>query len=84
MNEVNNSKSVTRKLNISNDNSKTNYGVGIEFTYNTEVLISNLCDYNDEYIIVKSIITVTAAPATQVALKKFEPFTKYIRKMEKQ
>ena len=45
--EANDSKFVTRKWNITNDNSKSNYGAGNEITYNTEVLKSSLCDYND-------------------------------------
>ena len=44
MNEANNSKFVTRKWNIVNDQSNGNYGVGNEIIYNTEVLKSNLCD----------------------------------------
>ena len=36
--EANGFKFVTRKWNIVNDNSKTNYAVGNEITYNTEVL----------------------------------------------
>ena len=47
LNEANDSKFVTRKWNIVNDQSNPNYGVGNEITYNTEVLKSNLCDYND-------------------------------------
>ena len=47
LNESNDSKFVTRKWNIVNDNSNANYSVGNEITYNTEVLKSNLCDYND-------------------------------------
>ena len=49
LNEESNSKFVTRKLNIVNDQSNVNYDVGNEIVYNTEVLISNLCDYNDTY-----------------------------------
>ena len=64
LNEANDSKFVTRKWNIVNDNLKVNYGVGNEIIYNTEVLKSNLCDYNDAYILVRGNITVTAAPAT--------------------
>ena len=44
LNEVNDSKFVTRKWNIVNDNSKVNYEDGNEITYNTEVLKYNLCD----------------------------------------
>ena len=35
----------------------------------TEILKSNLCDYNDAYILVTGDINVVAAPATQVAFK---------------
>ena len=34
------------------------YGVGNEVAYYTEVLKSNLCDYNDAYILVKGYITI--------------------------
>ena len=37
LNEANDSKFVKRKWNIANDNSKANYGVGNEMTYNTEI-----------------------------------------------
>ena len=60
-----------KKWNIFNDNSRANYGEG---NYNTEVLISNLCNYNDAYILVRGDITVRAAPCA--------PFTKYITKID--
>ena len=85
MNEANDSKFVTRKWSIVNDNSKSNYGAGNEISYNTEVLKYNLCDYNDAYIsILRGDITVKAAPATQVAFKNCAPFTKCITKFIKQ
>ena len=59
-----------------------NYHVGNEIIYNTEVLKSHLCDFNDAYILVKGNITVTAAPETQVAFKNFAPFTKCITKID--
>ena len=40
---------LSRKWNIVNDNSRMNYDVGEEITYNTKVLKSNLCDYNNPY-----------------------------------
>ena len=52
LNESTNPKFVTRKWNIVNDQSNTNYNVGNEIIHNTEVLKSNLCDYNDAYILV--------------------------------
>ena len=44
LNDANDSKFVTRKWNIVNDNSSENYCVNYEIKYNTEVLKSNLCD----------------------------------------
>ena len=80
LNEASNSKFVTRKWNTVNDNSKANYDVGNEIIYNTEVLKSNLCDYNGTYILVR--VTITAAPTTQVAFKNSAPFTKFITKVD--
>ena len=51
-----------RKWNTVNDNSKANYNIGNEITYNTKVLKSKLYDYNDTDILVKGDITVTGAP----------------------
>ena len=82
LNEANNYKFVTRKWNIVNDNSKSNYDATNESTYNTEILKSNLYDYNDAYILVRGNITDAAAPATQVAFKNFAPFTKCITKID--
>ena len=71
-------KFLTRKWNIVNVQSNANYDVGNEIVYNTEVLKSNLCDYNDPYILVKDDITVIAPPATQVSFKNCASFTKCI------
>ena len=79
-------KFVTRKWNIVknivNYQSNENYNVGNEIIYDTEVLKSNLCDYNDAYILVRMDIIVTVAPATQVAFKNCAPFTKCITKID--
>ena len=77
--EGNNFKFVTRKWNIVNNNS--NYGVGSEFIYNTEALKSNLCDYNDTYILVTGNITIIRHQTKQVAFKNCAPFTKGITKI---
>ena len=52
LNEAGNSKFVTRKWNIVNDQSNynANYSASNKITYSTEVFKSNLCDYNDAYI----------------------------------
>ena len=82
LNEINNTKFVTRKWNIVNDNSKSNYDAGNEIIYNTEVLKSNLCDYNDGNILVRGDITVRVNHETQVAFKNYAPFTKCITKID--
>ena len=76
LNEASDSEFATRKWNIVNNNWKAYYGVQNEIKFNTEVLKPNLCDYDDAKVLVRSDITVTAAPATQVAFKNCAPFTK--------
>ena len=46
------------------------------------LLKSNLCDYNDAYIVVKGDITIRAAPQTQVTFKNYAPFTKCITNID--
>ena len=80
MNEANDLKFVTRKWNIVNDTSMTNCDVGSEIIYNTELLKSNLYDYNDAYILVRGNITIIGHQVTQVTFKNSAPFTKCIKK----
>ena len=83
LNEAKEFKFVTKKCNIVNDDSKANYGVGNEVTYNAEVLKSNLCDYNDAYILVRGDITIAGRNvAIKVAFKNSAPFTKCITKID--
>ena len=82
LNEANDCKLVTRKWNIANDNSNSNYAASNKISHNTKILKSNLCDYNDAYILVTGGITVVAAPATQVAFTNCAPFTKCITKID--
>ena len=74
--EANNSKFVTVKWNTFNDNSKANDNTANEIIYNTEVLKSNLCDYNDTYILVTGDLTVTANPPSKYHLKILLNITK--------
>ena len=67
LNGANNFKFVTREWNIVN-------GKGNEIIYNTEVVKSNLCDYNNAQILVRGDITVRAAPEAHVAFKNWAPF----------
>ena len=82
MNDANNSKFLTREWIIVNYNLKANYDGENETTYNTEVLKSNICDYNDAYILIRGDITVAAAGATQVVFKSCAPLTKSITKID--
>ena len=82
LNEANNSKFVKRKWNIVNDNSRTNYDAGSETIYNTEILKSNICDYNDAHISVRGNISIIGHQVTQVAFKNCAQFIKYITKID--
>ena len=81
LNEASTSTFVTRKWNIVTDQSNTNnYDVGNEYICNTEVLKSNLCDYNDVYILVRGDIFIIAHALTQIAFKNCATFTTCITK----
>ena len=54
----------------------------MKLIYNREVLKSNLCDFNDSYILVRGDITVTTSPTTQVSFKNCAPFTRCITKVD--
>ena len=58
LNEPSDSKFLIRKWNIVSDQSNENYDVGNGIVYSTKDLKSNLCDYDDAYILVKGDITV--------------------------
>ena len=47
LNKAGNSKIVTRKWNIANDQTSANRSVGNEIIYSIEVLEFTPCDYND-------------------------------------
>ena len=82
VNETNDSKFVTRKWNIVNDQLNANCDVGNEIIYNIEVLKPSLCDYNDAYILWGGNITITGHQVTQVAFKNCATFTKRITKID--
>ena len=50
LNDAINSKFVTRKWNMVNDNSNWNYDAANEITSITKILKSYLCYYNDGYV----------------------------------
>ena len=54
-----------------------------EIIYNTEVLKSIICDYNDSYVLVRSDIIVAGRNlATGIAFKNWASFTKCITKID--
>ena len=55
MNESSDSKFMIRKWNTVNDQSNMNQDVGNDIIYSAEVLKSNICDYNDAYILVRGM-----------------------------
>ena len=75
LNEASDSKFVTRKWNIVNDQLNWNYAVGNKVIYNRKVLKSNHCGFDDVYILVTGDITVIATPAAQLSFQNYAPFT---------
>ena len=78
-NEPSHSRFLIRKWNTVKDQSNTNYDVGNEIIYNTEVLRPNFCDCNNDYILVRGDITIIGYNGR--AFKNCEPFTKCITKI---
>ena len=68
---------MTRKWNIVIDQSNINYNIRNEIIYNTKVLKSNLCDYNNAYILLRGDISITGDNGHEVAFKNCPSFTKY-------
>ena len=76
-------KFATRKWYVINDQNNTVYGEGNEngatVKFETQVIISNLCDYLDAYILVTGDITATGGnDNTKVAFKNCAPFNRCI------
>ena len=70
-----------------NDELRGTYNTNAQIKFKTTILISSLCDYNDDYILAKGNITVNnTAPADayanntnrKVIFKNCSPFTNYI------
>ena len=81
MNETSDSKFITGKWNIVNDQSNGNYDVGNGIMYSTKLLKSNLCDYIYAYILVSDNITTVGDDGAEVALNNCETFVKCITKI---
>ena len=69
-------------LNEASDSKNATYDVGNKIIYNTEVLKSNLCDYNDSYILVRDDITIVGENRAEVSFKNCAPFIKCIARSD--
>ena len=69
LDEASDFKFATKKWNLAYDQSNANYDAGNEIIFYTEVLNSNLFDFNNVYISVKNYITITRNIAARVAFK---------------
>ena len=58
------------------------YDGGNEIVHDTEVSKSNICDYNETYILPKRDITIARDIVTLVAFRNCAPFTKCITKID--
>ena len=61
---------VTRKWMEVDDQSRENYDVNKEIRIKTSMLRSDLCDFNDAYIVVKGDMTVGAPNNSSTAFQK--------------
>ena len=72
-----------RKYNIINSQSNSNFSVGKKIIYGTEVIKSNLCDYDDAYILERNDIAIIGRNfANEVVVKICAPFIKCITKFD--
>lgn len=75
------SRFVTRKCTIVNDQSNTNYDVKIEVICNTKVLKCKFYDYSDAYILVTGCTIIARNIEARVAFS-YSPFIKYMTKID--
>ena len=65
-----------------NDQSNKSYDIRNWIIYNTEVLKSNLYDYNVAYILVRDDISIKGGNEYQVSFKNCVPFIKSITQID--
>ena len=83
LNKASDTKFVTRKWNIVNDQSNANYSVGNEIICSTEVPKYSFCDYNYACILLRGDITITGRNlAIGVSLKNCAPFVNCFTKTD--
>ena len=69
-------------MELANDLSNEKYDIGYKIIYKKEILKSNLCDYNDDYILVRGNITIIGYQVTKIAFRNCAPFTKCTTKID--
>ena len=80
---------ITKKWTEVRDQSGAAYNTNKQIRFKTPMLRSDLCDYNDAYIVVKGIITVSAEERDrgernrQVTLKNNAPFISCVSKINR-
>lgn len=80
--KTNDSRSVTSKWSIVNDQSNTNFNVVNDVINGKEIVKPNIPGFYDAYILVRGNITVLATHGTHVACKDCAPFTNCITKID--
>ena len=83
MNQTSDCRFVARNWIIVDDQLNAYYAVGNWIICSTEVLKSNLCDYNDSYTLVRDDVTIKGHNnATQGALQNCVSFAQCITKID--
>ena len=72
---------MTRKWNIVNNEINAKYDIENEIIYNTEVLKSSLCNYNNAYILARGNVTIARNNAALVSFKNWSLFNECITKI---
>ena len=80
--KASNFKFMTRKLNIVDDQSNVNYDVVNDIIYNTEVLKSNLCNYNPHILVRGNITIIGSNLVTETPFRNCASFTNCITKID--
>ena len=82
LNAASDSRFVIGKWNIVKDESNANYNEWKEIIYNTKVLKSNFCDYNDASILVRGNITIIRQNIAHAPFINFAPFIKCVTEID--
>ena len=83
LNEASDYNLVVRNWNIVNDQSKVNYSVGNEIKKSAKMLKSNICDYSDDYILVRiSYQYYRTLSSSESNINSYASFITFITKID--